>query len=127
VVKTEERLGRAIDKVRELKERYTQATLGDAATWTNQSLSFARAAGDMLELAEAMLISGKERRESRGSHYRTDYPERDDDNFWKHSIMEFDPDSRGHRLSWRDVNAPLVKPRARTYGKVDKQPSAAAT
>ena len=125
VVKTEQRLEEALAKVRELKERYASAKLGDAATWTNQSLSFARATGDMLELAEAMLISGKARRESRGSHYRTDYPERDDENFWKHSIMAFDPGSREHRLSWREVNAPLVEPRARTYGKTDPGQSAA--
>ncbi|MEM0983882.1 MAG: succinate dehydrogenase flavoprotein subunit [Planctomycetota bacterium] len=121
VVKTEERLEQALGKVRELKDRYKNLKLGDAATWTNQSLSFARATGDMIEMAEAMLISGKERRESRGSHYRKDYPERDDGQFWKHSVMEFQPADRSHTLSWRDVNAALVLPRARTYGKTDSK------
>ena len=125
VVKTEQRLDQAISKVRELRDRYGRVRLPDAAMWTNQSLSFARAVGDMICMAEAMLISGKERRESRGSHYRTDYPDRDDKNFWKHSIMAFDGVSGEHRLSWREVNAPLVEPRARTYGKSEAQQNGA--
>ncbi len=133
VVKTEERLAKAIDKIAELRDRYKRLELGDSAMWTNQSLSFARATGDMLIMADAILKAGKLRKESRGSHYRLDYPERDDQNFWKHSVAVYDKNTGDCRIDWREVDAPLVKPRARTYGKTDdkkaeaKQPAAVAS
>jgi succinate dehydrogenase / fumarate reductase flavoprotein subunit len=133
VVKTEERLGKAIEKVGELRDRYSRVQLGDSAGWTNQSLSFARATGDMLVLAEAILIAGKLRKESRGSHYRLDYQERNDEQFMKHSVAKFDAASGTHTVDWQDVDASLVQPRARTYGKTDakqsktEQPAVAAS
>jgi hypothetical protein len=60
-------------------------------TWTNQSLSFARATGDMLAMADAMLRAGLLRKESRGAHYRKDYQDRDDENFAKTSVARFNP------------------------------------
>ncbi len=131
VVKTHDRLLSCIDKIRELRERFSQVRLADDAIWTNQSLSFARATGDMLILAELTAMASLERRESRGSHYRLDYPDRDDNNFLKTTIGEYDPSSAQHRIHWREVDTSLVKPRARTYGKVEsasdtKQVAAAA-
>ncbi|MEM1167289.1 MAG: succinate dehydrogenase flavoprotein subunit [Planctomycetota bacterium] len=120
VVKTEERLGKLIEKVSELKGRYAKATLADDATWTNQSLSYSRAVGDMITLAEAIARASLERRESRGSHYRLDYPDRNDEQFLKASVAEYDAASGECTLNWREVDTSLVTPRARTYGKVDK-------
>ena len=120
VVKTGERLEQAMVKLRELRERYSRVALGDSASWTNQSLSYTRALGDMLELAVAIVKSGIERKESRGSHFRLDFPERNDE-FLKTSLAVFDesaPD--GCRIEWRDVDTALVKPRERTYGKVEE-------
>lgn len=117
VVKTEDRMQRALTKIRELKDRFSRVTLGDDATWTNQSLSFTRATGDMLELAEVIVMGGIARKESRGSHYRLDYPDRNDAEFMKHTIAKFNPSTRTHDISFRDVRASLVEPRARTYGK----------
>ncbi|MCA9304412.1 MAG: succinate dehydrogenase flavoprotein subunit, partial [Phycisphaerales bacterium] len=93
VVKTGERLEKGLTKVAELRERFAKVELGDAATWTNQSLSFTRATGDMLVLAEAMLKAGLLRKESRGAHFRKDYPERDDANFFKTSVARFNTDT----------------------------------
>ncbi len=122
VVKTGERLTKTIDKLAELRERYASVCLGDSATWTNQSLSFTRSVGDMLILAEVIAKGSLQREESRGSHYRLDFPERDDERFLKTTIAEFDPAGTGpeaHRLTYRDVDTTLVKPRPRTYGRVD--------
>lgn len=119
VVKTGPRLEKAIAKVGELRERYAKAELGDAASWTNQSLSFARATGDMLVLAEAMLKAGLLRKESRGAHFRKDFPERDDENFYKTSVARFNPATRSSEIEFVPVRCPLVKPRARTYGKTE--------
>jgi len=118
VVKTEARLEQCLAKLAELKERYRGVRLGDASAWTNQTLSFTRALGDMLVLAEVIAEGGRLRKESRGSHFRPDYPERDDANFMKTTVAEHQPDG-SHRFFYREIDARLVKPRPRTYGKVE--------
>ncbi len=132
VVKTGPRLEKALAKLDELMARYKKVELGDAATWTNQSLSFARATGDMLALADAMLRAGLLRKESRGAHYRKDYQDRDDENFAKTSVARFNPSTGKSDIEFIPVRAPLVQPRKRTYGKTEtnaetKQPAAAAS
>lgn len=72
----------------------------------------------MLILAEAMIEGGLERKESRGSHYRTDFPQRDDDRFLRTTVAKFSPESTKPVISFEPVAQPLVQPRARTYGKV---------
>jgi succinate dehydrogenase / fumarate reductase flavoprotein subunit len=119
VVKTGERLQKALDKVASLRERYAKVELGDAAGWTNQSLSYARAIGDMLIMAEAMLKAGLLRKESRGAHYRKDFPERDDENFYKTSVARFNPATGSSDIEFVPVKGPLVRPRSRTYGKTE--------
>ena len=119
VVKTAERLAAARQRLDALRERYSRIRLSDTGTWTNQNLAYARALGDMLILADAMLVAGEARRESRGSHYRADFPERNDAEFMKTSVASFDPSTQRCRLDWETVEAPLVAPRARTYGKKD--------
>ncbi|MCA9300505.1 MAG: hypothetical protein KDA28_15650, partial [Phycisphaerales bacterium] len=108
-----------------LRDRYDRVHLGDAATWTNQSMSFTRALGDMLLLAEVIAKGSLMRKESRGSHYRLDYPERDDDAFLKTTVASFE--NGEHVISYRDVDTSLVKPRPRTYGRVESnEPEKAA-
>jgi len=124
VVKTGDRLEQAIGTIGALKERCVRATLADAALWTNQNLAFTRALSDMLRLAEVILVGGLKRQESRGSHYRLDYPERDDATFWKTTIAEYDPAADAPRISYREVIAPMIDPRPRTYGKTDTSPAA---
>jgi succinate dehydrogenase / fumarate reductase flavoprotein subunit len=130
VVKTGERLARARRNLDAMRERYARIRLSDTGTWTNQNLCYARALGDMLALADAMLACGEARRESRGSHYRADFPERNDAEFMKTSMARFDPATQRCDVGWETVEAPLVAPRARTYGKKDgaaakKEPAAA--
>ena len=127
VVKTEERLEQCLDTVGQLRERFSRVRLGDSAAWSNQALAFARSVGDMLILAESIAKTSLARRESRGSHYRLDYPERDDSQFLRTTISAYTPgDSDGHDVSYRDVDTGLVIPRARTYGKVESDPKAGA-
>ncbi len=127
VVREESIMRKAYDRMRELREQYRNVRLSDTSTWTNQNLSFTRALGDMMIYAEAILAGAIERKESRGSHYRTDYPERDDANFLKTTICKYDTATGKPQISFEDVPQPLVKPRARTYGKTDatakKQPA----
>jgi succinate dehydrogenase / fumarate reductase flavoprotein subunit len=118
VVKDAARLMQARVKLAELRDRFKRMSLSDTGLWTNQNLSFARATHDMLILAEALIEGGLERKESRGSHFRTDYPQRDDANFMKTTVAKFDPESSRPSISFEPYDLPLVQPRARTYGKV---------
>jgi succinate dehydrogenase flavoprotein subunit len=129
VVKTGPRLEQCLEKIAELRERYAGVRLGDSADWTNQSLSFTRVLGDMIAMADVIARGGLLREESRGSHYRLDFPDRDDSRFLKACVAEFDASSGEAKISWRDVQTSLVKPKPRTYGKVEEkepQPEKAA-
>jgi succinate dehydrogenase / fumarate reductase flavoprotein subunit len=119
VVRTDGRLRQCQKKIAELKERYSRAVLSDAAAWSNQSLSYARAVGDMLIMADAVALAALERRESRGAHYREDFPTRHDAEFMKSSVTRYDAASDQVRLEFQPIDADLIAPTARTYGKKD--------
>ncbi|MBI1336630.1 MAG: succinate dehydrogenase flavoprotein subunit [Phycisphaera sp.] len=121
VVRTEDRMKQAYNVLEDLTQRYQSVRLSDTSMWTNQNLSFTRALGDMLLYAEAILKTAIQRKESRGSHYRPDYPERDDAQFLKTTIARYDAATNKCRIEYEDVPQPLVEPRARTYGKVEAE------
>ncbi len=116
VVKSEQRLQQALTKLGELRERYSRIGMADASGWNNTNLMWARAVGDMLAMADPMLRGGLARRESRGSHYRSDFTSRDDANFKKTTVAKFRPDGSSD-IFFEDVPEGLVKPRIRSYGK----------
>ena len=95
----------ALDTVTQLKGRYADVGLSDTSAIFNTEVVQALELGNMLDVAEAVVLSAVHRRESRGAHTRTDYPNRDDAAWWKHSLVKFAPD--GPRLSYK----PVVKTR----------------
>ena len=117
VVKTGPRLEQALAKLDELRDRFSRVRLDDNAGWTNQSLSFTRATGDMIALADAILRAGLLRQESRGAHYRKDFPNRDDERFAKTSLASFNPATGRSDIRFEPVRDGLVQARARTYGR----------
>ena len=121
VVKNEARLNQALDVVRQIKGQYQDLKLSDTGLWTNQNLSFARSLGDMIRYAEAIVEASIARKESRGSHYRPDYPDRDDANFHRTARVSYNAEQDAPNIAWEEVPSPLVEPRARTYGKVENQ------
>ena len=121
VVREEKPMLQAYDTLRQLKDQYRDVRLSDTGMWTNQNLSFTRALGDMLIYAEAILAGAIARKESRGSHYRPDYPERIDAKFHKTTIAKYDTATGQPKLEFEPVPTPLVPPRARTYGKVEAE------
>jgi len=66
-----------------------------------------------IDIAEAVIMGAIERKESRGSHYRTDYPKRDDENYLKHTIAAYSPE--GAKLSYKPVTLGYVEPAERKY------------
>ena len=117
VVKSEPRLLQAREKLAELRDRYGRVRLSDTGLWTNQNLSYARAVGDMLRIADAMIEGSLLRKESRGSHYRTDFPKRHDGDFLKTSVARLDPSTDRCTIAYEDVEVGLVVPRERNYAK----------
>jgi len=131
VIRTDERMRQGHEILKGLKAEYKNVQLSDTGYWTNQNLSFTRALGDMLIYAEAILVASIARTESRGSHYRPDFPDRDDANWHCTTVAQYDAETDEHTLEYEPIPLPLVEPRARTYGAVeaadgedDKKPTA---
>ncbi|MBB6431086.1 FAD-binding protein [Algisphaera agarilytica] len=122
VVKEEQRLLQGREKLAEIKAKYQDLKISDTGVYTNQNVSFARALGDMIVYSDALMEGSIARKESRGSHYRSDYTERVDDQFHKTTKVKYDADADKPIIEWEDIPSPLVPLRARTYGKVDASP-----
>ena len=130
VVRYNDRLEKTLARCQEWKERCRKVKLSDTGTWTNQNLSITRALRDMILMSEAVLKGALLRNESRGAHYKPEYPERDDANYLKATIATYSSSQNAAEISFAPVDTSLVVPRARTYGKkVDAAPAknAAAT
>jgi succinate dehydrogenase / fumarate reductase flavoprotein subunit len=117
VIRYNERLEATDAKLCELMERCKKVGINDNATWTNQIVPFTRHLWNMLEISRVITIGALRRNESRGAHYKPDYPERDDENWLKTTIARYTPD--GPELSYEAVDISLIKPRPRRYD-VDK-------
>ena len=100
-------------KIRELLERYGRINLSDRTRWSNQTLNFARELGNMLVLARVVTLGALQRNESRGAHYKPDFPERDDANWLKTTRAKW---VNGEiSLSYEPVDISQIPPRARRY------------
>lgn len=100
-------------KLRELQARYRRINLSDRSRWSNQTLNFARELGNMLILARVITLGALCRNESRGAHYKPEYPERDDANWLKTTRAKW---VNGEiELSYEPVDISLIPPRARRY------------
>ncbi|RAV04073.1 succinate dehydrogenase flavoprotein subunit [Paenibacillus sp. YN15] len=113
VVRVNKRLEETIAKIKELKERYARVNMNDTSRWSNQGATFTRQLWNMLELAEAMTLGALLRDESRGAHYKPDFPDRNDEKFLKTTIAAHHPD--GPRITYEDVDTSLITPRKRDY------------
>jgi fumarate reductase flavoprotein subunit len=113
VFRTEESLKEGVEEVRALRERYRDLALDDRDRAFNTELVAAIELDSMLDVAETVVTSGLERRESRGSHTRRDYPGRDDERFLKHSLAFSGPE--GPRIEYGDVTITRWPPADRAY------------
>ncbi len=101
--------------IEELRERYERVVVDDKGTLFNNDVTQTLELGFLLDLAECMIVSGLARKESRGAHARPyDYPERDDENFLRHTITRLDEFGRA-KLSWKPVTMTKWQPMERTY------------
>jgi succinate dehydrogenase / fumarate reductase flavoprotein subunit len=105
----------ADEKIVELLERYKNVNLSDRSQWANTSFAFTRQLKNMLELARVVAIGALLRDESRGSHYKPDFPERNDEKFLKTTKASFTGSAEGPRFEYEDVDTQYIKPRPRNY------------
>jgi len=115
IYRTEASLVETCDEIQKLKERYQQVGIEDHSLSFNTELEGVLELGNMLDCAEAVAYSALMRKESRGSHQRTDFPKRDDVDFLKHSLAfrtEGEP-----RVDYLDVVITRWPPKERVYGR----------
>jgi succinate dehydrogenase / fumarate reductase flavoprotein subunit len=116
VTRINKNLEMAYGKILALSERYKKINLSDKTTWSNQTLNFTRELGNMLILARVITIGAFQRNESRGAHYKPEFPERDDANFLKTTRAKWV--NGDIQLTYETVDTSLIQPRARRYDAV---------
>ena len=115
IYRSEKSLKESCNKIKELKDRFSNIIIEDRSVTFNTALTSALELEFMLDVAEAIVYSALERTESRGSHQRTDFPARDDENFLKHSLA-YRNDTEP-RIDYKDVVITKWPPGERVYGK----------
>ncbi|MFF3450330.1 succinate dehydrogenase flavoprotein subunit [Streptomyces sp. NPDC002667] len=118
VFRTEQTIKTAVDKIAELRERYKNVSVQDKGKRFNTDLLEAIELGNLLDLAEVMAVSALARKESRGGHYREDYPNRDDVNFMRHTMAYRevgDDGTESIRLDYKPVVQTRYQPMERKY------------
>ncbi|HYB74518.1 MAG TPA: succinate dehydrogenase flavoprotein subunit [Candidatus Sulfotelmatobacter sp.] len=113
VVRYNENLQTTDNAIRAHQERWRRINIEDAARWANQAVPFTRALWNMLELARVITLGALRRDESRGAHYKPDFPERNDQQWLKTTKATWTPE--GPALSYDPVDISLLTPEARKY------------
>jgi succinate dehydrogenase / fumarate reductase flavoprotein subunit len=121
VFRTDDSLAEVTETIHQLRERYRNVAVQDKGKRFNTDLLEAVELGFLLDLAEVVVFSARNRKESRGGHMRDDYPKRDDENYMKHTMayLTGDPhssDAADHiKLDWKPVVVTRYQPMERKY------------
>ena len=115
VVRYNDRLQKTDEKIQELLERFNNININDTQKWSNQGATFARQLKNMLYLARVITQGALLRNESRGAHYKPDFPERDDEQFMKTTMANFDPATGAPVIHYEEIDVSLIPPRKRDY------------
>jgi len=113
VVRYNAKLRETDHKLQELLDRYPKVNVLDTGRWANQSLTFTRQLYNMLQLARVITLGALARDESRGAHYKPDFPDRDDVKWLKTTKARFD--GQGPVFSYEPVDVSLFTPKLRSY------------
>jgi succinate dehydrogenase / fumarate reductase flavoprotein subunit len=115
VVRHNKGLHKADEMLVTLLDRAKRLNLSDRSQWANQTLAFCRELSNMLHVARVIVQGAEARNESRGSHYKPDFPDRNDADWMKTTMAAFDPAASAPVLSYQPVDAGLIPPRTRKY------------
>ncbi|MDR4936017.1 succinate dehydrogenase flavoprotein subunit [Rossellomorea marisflavi] len=117
VVRHNDKLVETDKKIVELMERYKKININDTAKWSNQGAMFTRQLWNMLQLARVITIGALNRNESRGAHYKPEFPDRNDEDFLKTTMAKFNASANAPEFHYEEVDTSLIKPRKRDYSK----------
>ncbi len=126
IYREEASLSEGTAKLRELQERYRDINLDDRSRTFNTELEAALELGFMLDVAESIVESALQRKESRGAHQRTDYPARDDEHYLAHSMIRRNNDGSS-RVEYLPVKITRWPPGERVYGQQPVEQAKAKT
>jgi succinate dehydrogenase / fumarate reductase flavoprotein subunit len=115
VVRYNDRLKATDDKLLELIDRFKHISINDSNLWATQAVPHARQLWNMLQLARVITLGALNRNESRGAHYKPEFPERDDENWLKTTIAEYSEEAPV--FSYESIDTSLIEPRKRDYSK----------
>src|ERR1700692_3166991 len=104
VIRYNKGLKQADEKIVELLERYDKVNLSDKSQWANTSFAFARQLKNMLELSRVVAQGALLRDESRGAHYKPNFPDRNDEKFLKPTKASFTGDVEGPHFDYEGVD-----------------------
>lgn len=113
IFRTESEMKEALETVSQLLEDYKDASIGDASVRYNMAFINYVEVGNLLKLAKAVALGAINRKESRGSHSRADYPKRDDERFLKHTMIYKNGDD--YVLKYEPVKITKYQPEERKY------------
>ncbi len=114
VFRTEESLQKMVSILAELRERYSKVSIDDKGKQFNTDLIEALELRNLLDTAEAVVYGALNRTESRGAHYREDYPKRDDDNWLKHTLLYY-RENQAPEIKYKPVRITKYQPMERKY------------
>jgi succinate dehydrogenase / fumarate reductase flavoprotein subunit len=115
VIRYNKNLQQADGRLCELLERFQHINLSDRSLWANTTEAFVRQLYNMLQLSRVIAQGAAMRDESRGAHYKPDFPERDDKNWLKTTKAYFAADADEPKFEFEPVDVSLIPPRARRY------------
>ena len=113
VVRHNDKLQGADHALQGLMERWHRIDVNDTSRWSNQAASFTRQLWNMLELARVITLGALQRDESRGAHYKPEFPDRNDAQWLKTTLATWTSD--GPRFTYAPVDTSLLTPEARKY------------
>ena len=115
VVRYNDKLKATDEKLLELQDRFSRISINDSNLWATQAVPHARQLWNMLQLARVITLGALNRNESRGAHYKPEFPERNDEEWLKTTIAEYADEAPV--FSYEPVDVSLVEPRKRDYSK----------
>ncbi len=113
VFRTQELMSEGLHKLEELQQQYPQIYLDDKGSCWNTEIVEALELRSLMVVGKTILASALNRQESRGAHFREDYPQRDDTNFLRHTMAYYSP--AGIDIQYRPVAITMFEPKERRY------------
>ncbi|MCB1084746.1 MAG: succinate dehydrogenase flavoprotein subunit, partial [Chlamydiia bacterium] len=113
-------LKKTLDFLKEVRQRYGNISLDDQGSHLNQTYIFANQFRSMIELAMVITKGALQRDEFRGSHFKPEFPERDDANWLKTTIATYNPETDEPEISYEPIDTPYLQPIQRDYTKAKR-------